>query len=344
MDLPYASPDQLEPFDEIIDVRSPGEYWLDHIPGALNLPVLDDFQRAHIGLLYKQSSPFEAKKQGAALISAAIAEHLQQHFAGKPKRYRPVLYCWRGGQRSQSMAVILRAIGWYPMLIKGGYKAYRRQVIADIQNFSARLEVRLISGLTGVGKTRLLAYLAREGAQVLDLEALAAHRGSLLGATELPQPSQKRFESLLCAAVKGMDYGKPLYIEAESRKIGQLFIPEALWARMRIAKAIEIRASVETRVAILLEEYQHLCDQKAVRDALISKLKYHHGKAKVAEWLALSQAGQMFCLIERLLTEHYDPMYKYAQSRSLRRTKCLQLKGNSEENCSVLARQVLDLE
>jgi tRNA 2-selenouridine synthase len=216
----------LTSFDDLIDARSPSEYHEDHLPGAISLPVLDDEERARVGTLYKQDSPFAARRLGAALVSRNIARHLETALAGKPRAWRPLVYCWRGGKRSGALAHVLREVGWAARTLEGGYRAYRRWVVAELAAQPARFAYRVVHGATGSGKSRLLRALARAGAQVLDLEALAAHRGSVLGGLPgEPQPSQKRFESRLYAALAALDPGRPVYVEGESRKIGQLQVP-----------------------------------------------------------------------------------------------------------------------
>src|SRR3954470_10203260 len=167
-------------FDTVIDARTPAEYALDHIPGAVSAPVLSDAERAEVGTLYKQVSSFEAKKLGGALVAQNVARHVEQLFRGKDKAWRPLVYCWRGGKRSGAMAHILREIGWDAHTLEGGYRAYRRGVVEQLASCPEPFNFVVIQGPTGSGKSRLLAALARTSAQVLDLEALAAHRGSVL--------------------------------------------------------------------------------------------------------------------------------------------------------------------
>src|SRR6185503_6311930 len=241
-------------FDAVIDARTPSEYVEDHIPGALSAPVLDDAQRAEVGTLYKQVSPFEAKKLGAALVAHNVGRHIDRLFRQNGKSWKPLVYCWRGGKRSGAMAHILREVGWDAHTLDGGYRAYRRWVVAELEELPARLDFRVVHGPTGSGKSRLLGALARAGAQVLDLEDLAAHRGSVLGRLpDRPQPSQKMFESVLRAALASLDAARPVFVEGESRKIGQLHLPEALIGRMRAAQCLLLETGVETPVALLLE-------------------------------------------------------------------------------------------
>src|SRR5437762_4380792 len=166
---------KFKDFDAIIDARTPAEYALDHIPGAISAPVLDDSERAEVGTLYKRVSPFEAKKLGGALVAKNVARHVEVLFGGKDKTWKPLVYCWRGGKRSGAMAHILREIGWQARTLEGGYRAYRKYVLGELAKLPARVDFRVVHGPTGSGKSRLLGALREAGAQVLDLEELAAH-------------------------------------------------------------------------------------------------------------------------------------------------------------------------
>ena len=251
-------PGFLTAFDDVLDARSPAEFAEDHVPGALSLPVLDDAERARIGTLYKQESPFTAKRLGAALVSRNIARHLEGAIAGRPKQWRPLVYCWRGGKRSGALAHVLREVGWDAHTLEGGYRAYRRYVVERLAGLPQGLEFRVIHGATGCGKSRLLRALAQAGAQVLDLEELAAHRGSVLGQLPgTPQPSQKLFESRLQATLAALERARPVYVEGESRKIGQLQVPQALIEAMRGSACILLEAGTAARVELLMDEYRH---------------------------------------------------------------------------------------
>src|SRR5207249_4864308 len=242
-------------FDSIVDARSPAEYAEDHIPGAVSAPALDDAERATVGTLYKQVSPFDARKLGAALLAKNVARHVETLFRGKDSHWRPLVYCWRGGQRSGAMAHIMREIGWDSKTLEGGYRAYRRWVVQELQRLPPHFRLVVIHGPTGSGKSRYLKNLQRSGEQVLDLEELAAHRGSVLGNLPgRPQPSQKWFESQLLAALSALDPARTVYVEGESRKIGQVQVPEALISRMRASPCILLETDLETRVTLLLEE------------------------------------------------------------------------------------------
>ncbi len=308
---------QLDGYDEIVDVRSPTEYAEDHIPGAINLPVLDDAERARVGTLYKQVSAFEAKKVGAALVSRNIARHIEAHFQGKPRRYRPLVYCWRGGSRSGSLAHVLRSIGWPAAQLEGGYKAYRRRVMAELDSLPGRLRLAVVCGRTGSGKSRFLQVLQQAGGQVLDLEDLAAHKGSVLGGLpDRPQPGQKLFESLIWQRLHALDPARPVFVESESKKIGRLHTPEALLARMRGAECLTLEADLPVRVALLEEEYAHFLADPAGLGRQLDCLAGLQGRERVERWKALASSGLWHELVAELLAGHYDPAYERSLGRN----------------------------
>jgi tRNA 2-selenouridine synthase len=305
------------PYDEIIDVRAPSEFAEDHIPGAVNLPVLDDAERAEVGTLYKQVSTFKARKVGAAMVSRNISRHLEEHFAHKEKDYRPLIYCWRGGQRSGSMATVLVQIGWRVTLLQGGYKTYRAHVRQQLQDLPKQFTYRILAGATGTGKTHVLQRLAQRGAQVLDLEGLAQHRGSLLGALwKISQPTQKYFESLLLEQFQPWDPKEPVWAEAESSKIGQVYIPQTLWQKMQQAEGLEIQMPLGKRIEHLVAEYPHLITHPEVLKAKLQQLKSRHGKLQLEEWNHLIDTQQWETFIGMLLEQHYDPSYRHSFHRS----------------------------
>jgi tRNA 2-selenouridine synthase len=301
---------QLDDFDELIDVRSPSEFALDHLPDAINLPVLDDAQREQVGTLYKQTSSFEAKKIGAALVARNIAAHLETTLNDRPKNWQPLVYCWRGGNRSASLAHVLRQIGWNAQVLEGGYKAYRRHVIAELERLPATVQLRVVCGPTGSGKSRLLQQIALLGGQVLDLEELAAHRGSVLGnLPNQPQPSQKHFESSIWQTLRRCASDQPIFVEAESKKIGQLRVPDALISRMWSSSCLKIEVPLAARVDFLIREYAHFLDDFDDLEAKIRCLHSLHGSEKIDAWLGLASAQQWAAMVEQLLVDHYDPAY-----------------------------------
>jgi len=274
---------------------------------------LDNEERARIGTMYKQVSPFDAKKEGAALVSKNIARHIEERFRGRGREWRPLVYCWRGGQRSAAMAHVLREVGWDAATLEGGYRAYRREVLAQLEDLPSRFRFRVVCGETGSGKSRLLEALAARGAQVLDLERLACHRGSLLG--ELPgepQPSQKRFDGLVWDALKRLDAKRPVLAEAESKKIGQLQVPAKLLQRMREGECLRLEVPAPERVRFLIEEYRHFLDQPAALKDRLKCLTARYGHAVVGRWLAQTDSGDWRELVADLLVTHYDPSYSRA--------------------------------
>ena len=300
---------ELHRFDAIIDVRSEGEFALDHLPGAINCPVLNDEERVRVGTLYKQVNAFEAKKVGAALVAHNIARHLETQFADKPRDWKPLVYCWRGGNRSGALAHILAKVGWPAIQLDGGYKAYRAHVSGALDH-PPGLQFRVICGTTGSGKSRLLETLDAIGAQVLDLERLAAHRGSVLG--HLPneaQPSQKMFESRIWDKLRHFDPNLPVFVESESKKVGNLRVPDAVMERMRAAPCVALTLSRPNRVRLLMEDYSHFAGDTQALNGQLEHLVQLHGRAKIDAWHAMANSGAMPELVDQLLVEHYDPAY-----------------------------------
>lgn len=316
----YSQQPWTETYSEIIDVRSSSEFAEDHIPGAINLPVLDDAERAQVGTIYKQVCPFSARKIGAALVSKNISQHLSQHFADKQKDYHPLIYCWRGGQRSNSMALVLTQIGWRVTLLEGGYKTYRTHVRQQLQHLPEKFTYRILCSLTGSGKTYILQQMRlTRGAQVLDLEALANHRGSLLGeeweGKPSPQPSQKYFESLLLQQLQSFNPEETVWLESESNKIGQVYLPQSLWEKMKQASCVEIHLAIAQRVQFLLQEYPHLTTHPDILKAKLEKLKPRYGKEKLSAWYQLIDGEKWDFFVQDMLQFHYDPTYTTSMKR-----------------------------
>lgn len=302
---------QLSEFDEIIDVRSPSEFAIDHIPEAINCPVLNDDERAKVGTIYVQESPFLAKKTGAAIVSRNIARHLEESFIDKPKSWRPLVYCWRGGKRSGAMAHVLAEIGWQTVRLDGGYKAYRKMVLESLESLPGRYEFRVICGETGCGKSRLLEALSKIGAQVLDLEKMARHRGSVLGKMPgIEQPGQKYFESSIWFSLSGFDPGKPVYIESESRKIGDLRVPQSLMDAMWKSPSIRLHAEIEKRCMMLFEDYEHFFSLPEALNDRLACLTMLHGRETIESWQAMVDNKAWESLVQSLLENHYDRAYR----------------------------------
>lgn len=307
----------LAGFDAVIDARSPAEYAEDHLPGAINWPVLDDEQRRIVGTLYVQTSSLEARKLGAAMAARNIADHLDRWIADKPRDWQPLVYCWRGGQRSGSLAWFLDQIGFRTAKLQGGYKGFRAVVRQDLADWPARFDFQVLAGRTGSGKTRLLQALAAEGAQVLDLEALACHRGSILGGLPgQPQPTQKAFDNRLWQALRALDARRPVFVESESKKIGRLQLPDALIDRLhQHGRVMRVDMADDARVRLLLEDYGFFADDAEQFCRLLDGLVTLRGKDSVAGWQALARAGAWAEVFAQLMQQHYDPLYNRSIDR-----------------------------
>ncbi len=335
----------LETFGTVIDVRSPSEFAHDHIPGAINAPVLDDEQRIVIGTLHKQDSAFAAKRRGAVLVARNIADHIERLFSDKPREWQPLIYCWRGGQRSGAMTHVLGKVGWRARQLEGGYRAYRRQVIADLEVLPQAFQWRVITGSTGSGKSRLLGHIAAAGGQALDLEALACHRGSVLGGLpHAPQPSQKMFESHLWSALRSLDPQRPVFVEAESKKVGEVRLPDALITTMRSAPCFRLELPLQERVRLLRDDYAHYEQDPAALITQLECLIALHGRQRIEEWIGSIHAGRWEELVEQLLVQHYDPAYERSVRNNFTQSAqagTLSLASGSDKTFGALAQQVV---
>lgn len=340
-----ATLDQLGDFDEIVDVRTPLEFAEDHIPGATNAPVLSNEERVIVGTMYKQVSPFDATRVGAAMVARNIAMHLDTIFADRPRNWRPLIYCWRGGKRSGSMTTWFNMIGWKARQLEGGYKTWRRHVLDQLEVLPGRYRYVALTGHTGSGKTRLLQALRLAGAQVLDLEQLACHRGSLLGALPgQPQPSQKAFETSLAGTLERFDASQPVFVEAESRRIGTVSLPENLLRGIHGGTCIEVQATREDRVAFLLQDYAHLFDAPEQFKAQLGKLVGLHSHEQVRHWHELIDSGARAELFGELIERHYDPAYRRSSQQhfgNLAHALCFEFRPNAADSVAQ-ARALLD--
>lgn len=326
-------------FDTIIDVRAPAEYSEDHIPGAISLPVLDDEERARVGTIYKQVSPFNARKIGAALVAKNAAAHLQGPLADKPGGWRPLVYCWRGGQRSGSFAVILQQIGWRVETVQGGYKSWRHLVVDALYDAPFPCPVVVLDGNTGSAKTDVLKLLPDRGVQVLDLEGLANHRGSLFGGMG-DQPSQKAFEGRLALAMARLDPSRPVVVEAESAKVGNCRLPPKLWRAMVAAPRIAIEADRAARAAYLTRAYADLTADRDRLDGIVASLRPLHPAEVIAHWRDLVAGGRFTELADGLMARHYDPRYGKHRARMEVPFMAVPATGLAEEDLPALADRV----
>lgn len=336
----------LAGFDAIIDARSPAEFEEDHLPGAINWPVLDNEQRRIVGTLYVQTSALEARKLGAAMVARNVADHLDRWIADKPRDWQPLVYCWRGGQRSGSLAWFLDQIGFRTAKLVGGYKGFRAVVRQDLAAWPVRFTFRVLAGRTGSGKTRLLQALAAEGAQVLDLEGLACHRGSVLGGLpNCPQPTQKQFDNRLWQALRQFDAGRPVYVESESKKIGRLQLPDALIQHLHAhGEVVRIDLPDQARVQLLLEDYGFFAHDSARFCHLLDGLVTLRGRETIGRWQAMAQAGDWTAVFGEMMRDHYDPLYTRSMDRhysGLAQARSLELRDGQPASMQAAARTLL---
>ncbi len=305
---------EIAHFDTILDARSPAEFAEDHIPGAINTPSLDDDERRIVGTIYKQQGAFEARRVGGGMVAANLARHLHNFWSDKPRDWRPLVYCWRGGMRSGAVVQWMRMVGWDAQQLAGGYKRYRQHVIEQIDTLTPALRLRVLCGPTGSAKTRLLHALASAGAQIIDLEALAAHRGSVLGGWPgVEQPSQKQFETRLASVLSRLDLGQPVWIEAESRKIGRIALPNALIEHLRTSPCVRIEAPLQARMDLLLRDYATLGDDPQALVEKLSTLRGLQANDTLERWRSWALNRDLGPLSRELMTLHYDPLYARSQ-------------------------------
>lgn len=310
---------RLGEFNAVIDARSEGEFAEDRLPGAINWPSLNDAERIAVGTEYKQVSPFEARKRGAVLVARNIARHVEAHLMNQPRDWKPLVYCWRGGQRSGALSTVLDQIGFSVHVLEGGYREFRRAVLVELETLPSKFEWRAVIGRTGSAKSRLLQALQAQGEQVLDLEAIACHKGSVLGPLpDQPQPTQKRFETQVWEALLALDPARPVYVEGESRTIGRLRVPERLLEGLRAAACIQVEMPLAARVDFLLVDYDYFVADTDSFCERLNALRELRGNGVVARWQEQARAGELAPVVQELLTEHYDPVYLRSMQRNFK--------------------------
>jgi len=293
----------------VIDARSPHEYAEDHIPGAINLPVVDDVEYAEVGTKHK-SDKHAAYLIGVEYSLRNIAANIKPLIAKYTPQDRFLVYCFRGGKRSRLWADNLRTIGFEVDVLAGGWKNYRRWVRAGLVSLPRTFTYRVLCGPTGCGKTRVLHELARQGHQVLELEGLASHRGSLLGDLPgQPQPTQKLFDTMLLDTLRRFDARRPVWLEAESKKIGNVQLPEVLYEAMHYSPVVNVVAPMAERVNLWREDYPHFAADPVAMVKKLEPLKPLVGKEVLSEWMRLATIGQVNELFKSVMTRHYDPCY-----------------------------------
>ena len=310
MDRDITYTESLDIKDAIyIDVRSPKEYAEDHIPGAVNLPILDDEQRRIVGTLYKQQGKEEASRKGVELVLPELGRKLDG-LRILEKKGTLVLYCWRGGLRSKSMADLASASGISVKRLIGGYKEYRKTVIRELESI-ALPPFYTLYGLTGTGKTEIIKLLEMRGVHVLDLEGLANHRGSVFGSVGLgEQPSQKRFDSMLLKQLKMIPTDAPTVVEGESKRIGKLFIPQNVFDHLVSSRKILVYDSVASRARRIINEYATIQTKDELIGA-VKQLERRIGKNNAVRYIKAIEEEDYQMVVEELLVKYYDPLYNH---------------------------------
>lgn len=309
---------QIKELDDVtfIDVRSPKEYKEGTIPGAINIPLLDDLERAKVGTIYKQECPQKAINIGKEIVTPKLPDILTKLKFIEKNNNNLVLFCWRGGLRSQSLNDFCRENGINTYFLSGGYKAYRKLVysfLADINNIP---DLAVLMGLTGVGKTRLLAILASlYKLSIIDIERLVNNRGSVFGQVHGGvQPSQKDFEANLYELIVRNRYNISV-IECESKRVGRLFLPENLFKKMQTGIKIHLYASFDVRIVRVIEDYGNFPKEKLIE--AVMHLKKYLGRDKVGYLIDLINKDNLEDVVSILLKDYYDPLYGYPKDKSL---------------------------
>ena len=299
-----------------IDVRSPVEYAGGHIPGAVNIPIFNDDERAQVGTIYRQVSVEDAKHLGLSFVSTKLPDIIKQIDQLTKEEKKVIVYCWRGGMRSKSIVSVLEMMGIPASQLVGGYKAHRQYVLDRLKQFEVKPTIIVLCGSTGTGKTLLVKQLAKRNIPVIDLENLANHRGSVFGQIGLGKSSTaQNFDANLLKELDTLNNQPYIVVECESKRIGNVYLPECLFNAMQRGKKILLSSSIEVRVDRLIEEYLDICNDNA--DAIINSialLRRRLGDKKTDNLIDEFNAGKIRVVVKTLLIEYYDPMYGYEKS------------------------------
>ncbi len=294
-----------------VDLRSPKEFDEDHVPNAVNIPLLNDEERHLVGTAYKQDGSTIAKEIGLEFVAPKlplIVKEIKELYNHNPV----VIYCWRGGLRSRSLTQVLNLMGISAYRLTGGYKAFRKHVYDFFQE-EMPYKFVVLHGLTGTGKTDIILELQKLGKPAIDLEGLANNRGSVFGSVGLgAQYSQKKFETKLCQACKSIQPGSFVVVEGESKRLGRNFIPDSFFEAMNNGINVLVYDELERRITRIVDEYKE--DTQENTDAIlhaISCLKKRLGKKAISTLSEMLLAGNVHSVVEYLLVNYYDPLYNY---------------------------------
>ena len=323
---------------QIVDVRSPAEFAEGHIPNAINIPLFNDEERAIVGTLYKNKGKLPAIENGLEIVGPKMASFVRQALqianAGEL-----LVYCWRGGMRSESMAWLFERVNINCSLLKGGYKSYRNYLLNTIGTIPNLI---VIEGYTGSGKTEILDSLRNIGEQIIDLEGLANHRGSAFGGIGMnAQPTTQQFQNTIFREILNFDLSKIIWIEGESQTVGKIFLPDPLWDRMNKANTIEITVPRNERIKRLVIEYGNLPAE--LMENAINSLIRRLGDLRMKEILSSFREKNLEITADKLL-EYYDQSYQYSRNKYKRIFTEISLpNGNSSENAKIILAKVTEL-
>lgn len=322
---------KLKKLLRVVDVRSPAEFADGHIPGAVNIPIFNDDERAIVGTIYKKNGRLQAIEKGLEIVGPKMVQFVQEAvklaISGKL-----LVHCWRGGMRSESMAWLFERVGIECFILKGGYKSYRNYLLEKVGNIP---ELIVIEGHTGSGKTEILQQLKGLGEQIIDLEGLAHHRGSVFGGIDQePQPTTQQFQNNLLDEVLGFDLSKRVWIEGESLSVGRVFLPDPLWKRMNEAKCIEILVPLSERVKRLVRDYGILTDELMIN--AISSLGKRLGDEGMKEILNGYLEKDLEGVAEKLLV-YYDQTYQFSRNKFKKKlTQIVLANGEAADNAKLI--------